>query len=86
MRVSSLLLAAFFYAGIAYATFTDQAVLDACPGYKATSVNTHGNTLTASLTLAGEPCNVFGQDIEKLKLEVTYETSMTPPFNSRVFH
>ena len=75
MNVSSLPLLTFVYAGVAYATLTDQSVLDACPGYKATAVTAHGNTLTADLALAGTACNVFGQDIDKLKLEVTYETS-----------
>ena len=74
-------LAAFVYVGIAYATVTDQGILDACPGYKATSINTHGNTLTANLGLAGKACDVFGQDIENLKLEVTYETSMALSFH-----
>lgn len=61
--------------GVAYATITDPSVLDACPGYKATHVNVGGAKLTANLELAGTACNVFGPDINKLKLEVTYETS-----------
>ena len=52
-----------------------ESVLDACPGYNAAGVVASGSTLTANLTLAGEPCNVYGNDIERLKLEVTYETS-----------
>ncbi|CAL1703163.1 unnamed protein product [Somion occarium] len=60
--------------GVAYATITDPSVLDACPGYKATHVNVGGAKLTANLELAGTACNVFGPDINKLKLEVTYET------------
>ncbi|KAI0648521.1 alpha-glucosidase [Trametes meyenii] len=61
-------------ARLAGATAADPAVLDACPGYKAQDVFSHGPKLTADLVLAGTPCNVFGTDIEKLKLEVTYET------------
>ncbi|KAI0683191.1 alpha-glucosidase [Cytidiella melzeri] len=75
MRVSALSLLAAVCAGTVYATFTDPVVLDACPGYKATAVSTHGSTMTANLVLAGKACNVFGDDIEQLKLEVTYETN-----------
>ena len=77
MRPSGRRLAAFavLAATLGSATHTDPKVLDACPGYKATSVHTLGSTLTANLVLAGTACNVFGPDIEKLKLEVTYETS-----------
>ena len=60
---------------LAGATVTDPKVLDACPGYKAKNVVNLGHKLRADLVLAGEPCNVFGEDIEKLKLEVTYENS-----------
>ncbi|KAI0713763.1 alpha-glucosidase [Earliella scabrosa] len=58
---------------LAGATVTDPKVLDACPGYKAKNVVNLGHKLRADLVLAGEPCNVFGEDIEKLRLEVTYE-------------
>ncbi|KAI0823812.1 alpha-glucosidase [Trametes gibbosa] len=60
-------------AWLSSATVTDPAVLDACPGYKAKNVFTFGPKLTADLVLAGKACNVFGNDIPKLKLEVTYE-------------
>lgn len=30
--------------------------------------------LTARLTLAGKPCNIFGDDVVNLTVEVTYET------------
>ncbi|PPQ75953.1 hypothetical protein CVT24_000131 [Panaeolus cyanescens] len=52
----------------------DPKVLDACPGYRATNVKTRFNGLSAELVLGAEPCNVFGADIPKLKLDVTYET------------
>ncbi|KAK4230277.1 family 31 putative glycoside hydrolase [Podospora fimiseda] len=48
--------------------------LSACPGYKATNIKTSSNGLTADLTLAGAPCNTYGKDLEKLRLQVTYET------------
>ncbi|KAI0695583.1 alpha-glucosidase [Cerioporus squamosus] len=62
-------------AALASATVTDPEVLDACPGYKAKNVINLGHTLSADLVLGGEACNVFGQDIGKLKLQVTYETN-----------
>ena len=60
--------------GVATAALVDPAVLDACPGYKATNINDDGSTLTADLSLAGQACNVFGTDIKELRLQVTYET------------
>jgi len=54
----------------------DPAVLDACPGYSATSVHVDGPKLTARLVLAGAPCNVFGNDLKALDLAVVYETGM----------
>ena len=60
---------------LAVATVTDPKVLDACPGYAAKNVVDRGHQLTADLVLNGNACNVFGTDIEKLKLEVTYESS-----------
>ncbi|KAK7040334.1 hypothetical protein VNI00_009802 [Paramarasmius palmivorus] len=58
------------------AEYVDPAVLDACPGYNAVNVSTdaNGGTITADLVLAGEPCNVFGNDIERLRLDVSYDT------------
>ena len=60
--------------GVAAAVWVNPATLDACPGYKATNVKSDGSTLTADLSLAGKACNVFGTDIQQLKLEVAYET------------
>lgn len=59
-------------------TTVDPTVLDACPGYKATNVTTSVNSLTANLVLAGKGCNVFGEDLERLSLQVTYETRTYP--------
>lgn len=47
--------------------------LNECPGYKASHVKTSATGLTAHLELAGKPCNTYGTDLEKLRLEVTYE-------------
>ena len=59
---------------VARAEEVDPALLDACPGYNATSIKVDGPMLTAKLVLAGSPCNVFGNDIKVLDLTVVYET------------
>jgi len=59
---------------VSRAEFVDPTVLDSCPGYNATNVKSAGPSLTADLVLAGEACNVFGNDTRQLQLEVTYET------------
>ncbi|KAG8972508.1 hypothetical protein FRB90_010211, partial [Tulasnella sp. 427] len=46
---------------------------DSCPGYTAKNVKTGKGTLSADLTLAGNACNVYGTDVQNLKLAVTYE-------------
>ena len=56
------------------AVYVDPTVLDACPGYIATNVEVRRDGLTADLVLGGKPCNVFGNDIQKLSLSVVYET------------
>lgn len=48
--------------------------LSECPGYKVFNVKTSATGLVADLKLAGAPCNTYGTDLEKLRLEVTYET------------
>lgn len=50
------------------------ATLDSCPGYKASGVETTGNGLTATLTLAGAACNVYGTDLEELTLTVEHQS------------
>lgn len=57
-----------------FGTYVDPQVLDACPGYELTNVETSGSGLKADLILASAPCNVFGDDIRQLSLTVTYET------------
>ncbi|KAI9815815.1 MAG: hypothetical protein M1832_005229 [Thelocarpon impressellum] len=44
-----------------------------CPGYAAYNVLTTARGLTASLTLAGTACNVYGTDISELNLTVEYQ-------------
>ena len=57
-----------------FSTYVYPQVLDACPGYNASNVWSTASSLKADLTLAGSPCDVFGNDIKQLSLEVTYET------------
>ncbi|KAI9794062.1 MAG: hypothetical protein M1816_006687 [Peltula sp. TS41687] len=44
-----------------------------CPGYTASNVVSSGSKLTAQLSLAGKPCNVYGNDINDLTLTVEYQ-------------
>ena len=48
--------------------------LAACPGYKASNVESTATGLTADLSLAGEACDVYGTDLKNLVLEVSYDT------------
>ena len=50
-----------------------------CPGYNASNFRSGPDGLTADLSLAGPACNVFGEDLIKLVLKVTYETSQSFP-------
>ncbi|KAL4770097.1 Alpha/beta-glucosidase agdC [Aspergillus nidulans var. acristatus] len=52
-----------------------QLSLTDCPGYRVINVEERPRGLTADLTLAGTPCNVYGVDIENLKLEADYDTN-----------
>ncbi|KAH9897549.1 glycoside hydrolase family 31 protein [Xylariomycetidae sp. FL2044] len=46
-----------------------------CPGYKASNVQETKSGLTADLTLAGSPCNVYGTDVETLSLLLEYQAA-----------
>ncbi|KAK4463438.1 family 31 putative glycoside hydrolase [Cladorrhinum samala] len=78
--IGSSLLSVGLLAGLSSAALVPKAVattskpLSACPGYRASNVKTSATGLTAELKLAGAPCNTYGTDLEKLRLEVTYET------------
>lgn len=62
-------------AGIISATSSPAATsLASCPGYVAKDVVQTASSLTATLQLAGEPCNLYGPDIEDLKLLVEYQS------------
>ncbi|KAF2716784.1 glycoside hydrolase family 31 protein [Polychaeton citri CBS 116435] len=47
----------------------------ACPGYIASNVVQSGHGFTADLTIAGPHCQAFGNDIDDLTLEVSYQTA-----------
>jgi alpha-glucosidase len=47
---------------------------DVCPGYTASALKQTDRGLSATLTLAGKPCNVYGTDIEVLNLNVEYQS------------
>lgn len=69
----SLLLAGLASGAVLSRSDTSNNALAACPGYKASNVKTSNNGLTAQLSLAGKACNVYGNDLKDLILEVTYE-------------
>ena len=48
---------------------------DVCPGYKASNLQQGDKKLSATLTLAGTPCNVYGTDIQELNLNVEYQAT-----------
>ena len=48
---------------------------DVCPGYYGSNVARNSLGLTASLSLAGLPCNVYGNDIDTLNLTVQYQSA-----------
>jgi alpha-glucosidase len=54
--------------------YPDYSLLESCPGYSASNVEVTDNSITADLTLAGDPCDAYGTDLEELTLQVTYET------------
>lgn len=47
---------------------------ETCPGYKASNVQETATGVTADLTLAGEACNVYGNDVQDLTLSVEYQS------------
>jgi len=47
---------------------------DVCSGYKASNVVEKSNSLSADLTIVGDGCNVYGNDIADLILSVEYQS------------
>ncbi|KAH3374626.1 hypothetical protein KXV52_009106 [Aspergillus fumigatus] len=57
------------------ANIDDPLAVDAqsvCPGYTASDVHQTSHGFTANLQLAGDPCNVYGTDVDSLSLTVDY--------------
>ena len=48
---------------------------DVCPGYKASELKETDGGISAVLTLAGAPCNVYGNDVDVLNLKVEYQSN-----------
>ncbi|KAJ2803194.1 hypothetical protein H4R20_002988, partial [Coemansia guatemalensis] len=46
-----------------------------CPGYRASKITSSAYGLKASLALNGPPCNIYGNDIEKLVLTVALDAA-----------
>lgn len=46
-----------------------------CPGYTASDVVKNALGFTATLKLAGKPCNIYGNDIDTLNLTVEYQSA-----------
>lgn len=69
-----LLVAAAFSATTIISRTSSVDPLAGCPGYKASNVKTTSSSLTADLSLAGRACNVYGDDLTSLTLQVVYET------------
>jgi alpha-glucosidase len=61
----------------ALAVWSVYAQSSTCPGYTASNITTTDIGLTAQLTLAGQACNTYGIDLEKLTLLVEYQTGTT---------
>lgn len=71
MAATSLL----FLAADAAAIVRRNGASPSCPGYKASNVKTvDGEIVSADLNLAGPACNVYGTDLDDLKLQVEYQS------------
>ena len=68
MRFSRILFTA------AFAAVVNGADISSCPGYEASNVVHSGATITANLNLAGSACDVYGKDLDNLRLLVEYQT------------
>lgn len=50
------------------------AVPQQCPGYVASHIKSTTAGITADLHLAGEPCNIYGNDLKHLRFKAEYQT------------
>lgn len=58
----------------------------ACPGYRASNVQKTARGMTATLTLAGKACNVYGTDVESLNFTLEYLSSTRVNFQITPSH
>lgn len=73
--LSPVVLAAAVTASPLFPRQDDNTVnLSSCPGYTASNVQQTSSGLTADLTLAGDACNAYGDDLQDLTLTVEYQT------------
>ena len=63
-----------FVSLLTLAASATSAFIDDCPGYAATNIKQNGSTLTATLSLVGDACNIYGDDIKDLQLLVEYQS------------
>ncbi|KAH8730809.1 glycosyl hydrolases family 31-domain-containing protein [Phaeosphaeriaceae sp. PMI808] len=71
----SLAAAVPFPHGTRHALQARAADPNTCPGYAASNIVKTDSSLTADLTLAGDACNVYSDDLKDLKLVVEYQTN-----------
>jgi len=64
--------------GHVLASYVDPKRLDACPGYKLSNISERADGMSGTLVLKDNACNVFGDDIKELLLNVLYETREFP--------
>ena len=52
-----------------------------CPGYTASNIRKSDVGITADLKLAGVACDIYGNDLGKLKFEASYQTGKSTGSN-----
>lgn len=62
------------------------AAQHACPGYLLSNIWQSGTGLGARLSMAGEQCHVYGNDVEELQLNVEYQAQQRLHVNIRPTH
>jgi len=48
-----------------------------CPGYIASNVLSTHSGITADLRLAGDPCNIYGNDLKQLRFKAEYQSGIS---------
>jgi alpha-glucosidase len=64
-----------------------ETAISACPGYIASNLQTRQDGIIgADLRLAGKACNVYGTDVNDLRLQVEYQTGKCPMWSGSQTH